>query len=120
RWLGQRRNGKRSRYPGDHKRGHSMTDMTGSRVVLDPTNEKHVIQHDIAARPVSLRGLAVGLLDISKARGDVFLNQLERRLVGIGATVKRFRKPTFAKPAPVDLRHELATSCDAVIEALAD
>jgi hypothetical protein len=29
-------------------------------------------------------------------------------------------KPTFAKPAPVDLRHEIATSCDAVIEALAD
>jgi hypothetical protein len=29
-------------------------------------------------------------------------------------------KPTFTKPAPVDLRHEIARSCDAVIESLAD
>jgi hypothetical protein len=29
-------------------------------------------------------------------------------------------KPTFSKPAPADLRHEIATSCDAVIQALAD
>ena len=97
-----------------------MTDMMDSRVVLDPTNEKRPAQRDIRSRPASLRGLAVGLLDISKARGDVFLDQLERLLIGIGATVKRFRKPTFAKPAPADLRYEIATSCDVVIEALAD
>ena len=29
-------------------------------------------------------------------------------------------KPTFTKVAPIDLRHEIATTCDAVIEALAD
>ena len=29
-------------------------------------------------------------------------------------------KPTFAKPAPVDLRHQIATECQVVIEALAD
>jgi hypothetical protein len=34
--------------------------------------------------------------------------------------VLRFTKPTFSKPAPVDLRHEIATQCHAVIEALAD
>ena len=34
--------------------------------------------------------------------------------------VQRYQKPTFAKPAPVDLRHEIATHCDVVIEALAD
>ena len=37
-----------------------------------------------------------------------------------GAIVQRYRKPTFTKPAPVDLRHEIATQCDVVIEALAD
>ena len=37
-----------------------------------------------------------------------------------GATVKRYAKPTFTKPAPVDLRHEIAVKCDAVVEALAD
>ena len=39
---------------------------------------------------------------------------------GGGVTVRRYRKPTFAKPAPVDLRHEIATQCEVVIEALAD
>jgi hypothetical protein len=43
-----------------------------------------------------------------------------RSLAGAGALVRRYRKPTFAKPAPVDLRHEIATQCDLVIEALAD
>jgi len=62
----------------------------------------------------------VGLLDISKPRGDVFLDRLEYLLVESGAVVRRYRKPTFTKPAPVDLRHEIATQCTLVIEALAD
>ena len=37
-----------------------------------------------------------------------------------GHRVERFAKPTFTKPAPIDLRHEIATQCDVVIEALAD
>ena len=90
------------------------------RFVLDPTSEQNPSQRQILARPSSLKGLTVGLLDIPKARGDVFLDQLERRLIGVGASVKRFRKPTFTKPAPVDLRHEIAISCNVVIEALAD
>ena len=62
----------------------------------------------------------MGLLDISKPRGDVFLDRLEQRLVAHGASVKRYRKPTFSKPAPADLRHEIAVECQLVIEALAD
>lgn len=88
--------------------------------VLNPTNERHVVTRQLVSRPESLAGLTVGLLDISKPRGDVFLDRLEQRLVDIGARVKRFKKPTFTKPAPVDLRHEIATTCNVVIEALAD
>ena len=91
-----------------------------SAVLLDPTNERRVAEITRLTRPAPLAGLTVGLLDISKARGDVFLNRLETRLVEIGAEVKRFRKPTFTKPAPVDLRHEIASQCHVVIEALAD
>lgn len=91
-----------------------------SSIVLDPTNERAVAERTRCDRPASLQGLTVGLLDISKARGDVFLDRLEVRLTEIGATVKRFRKPTFTKPAPVDLRHEIANQCQVVIEALAD
>lgn len=89
-------------------------------VVLDPTAELRPEARERVARPESLNGLTVGLLDISKPRGDIFLNRVEEKLTGLGANVKRFKKPTFTKPAPVDLRHEIAVSCDAVIEALAD
>jgi hypothetical protein len=88
--------------------------------VLDPTGELAPVERSLVARPSSLDGLTVGLLDISKPRGDVFLDQLERRLVERGLTTVRYAKPTFTKPAPIDLRHEIAVRCDVVIEALAD
>ncbi len=91
-----------------------------SRMLLDPTSERTVPQRSLLPRPASLRGRTIGLLDISKPRGDVFLNRVEERLTGLGATVRRYKKPTFAKPAPVDLRHEIASQCELVIEALAD
>lgn len=91
-----------------------------TRVILDPSAERSVAERSRLARPASLEGLTVALLDISKPRGNVFLDRIEERLVGIGAMVKRYAKPTFAKPAPVDLRHEIATECQVVIEALAD
>ena len=91
-----------------------------STVVLDPTNEAAPAQRERVARPDKLDGLTVGLLDISKPRGDRFLNRLEERLTERGLRVERYSKPTFTKPAPVDLRHEIATQCDVVIEALAD
>ena len=88
--------------------------------ILDPTGEQTVVGRQLLDRPATLAGLNVGLLDISKPRGDIFLNRLEQLLTEAGASVKRFRKPTFTKPAPVDLRHEIATQCHVVIEALAD
>lgn len=91
-----------------------------ARVVLDPTAETAPTTRERTPRPAGLEGRTVGLLDISKARGDVFLDHLAARLTASGLTVERFRKPTFTKPAPIDLRHEIATKCDVVIEALAD
>ena len=88
--------------------------------VLDPTAEQTPEARERAPRPESLNGLTVALLDISKPRGDVFLNRIETRLAESGAQVKRFSKPTFTKPAPVDLRHQIASECGAVIDALAD
>lgn len=91
-----------------------------TRTILDPTGERALAERARLARPASLEGLTVGLLDISKPRGDVFLDRIEQRLTSIGADVRRYRKPTFAKPAPVDLRHQIAIECQVVIEALAD
>ncbi len=93
---------------------------SANRSVLDPTNERRVSTMERVGRPTSLKGLTVGLLDISKARGDVFIDRLEERLSEMGADVKRYKKPTFTKPAPVDLRPEISINCQGVIEALAD
>ena len=113
--MGQRRRWK----PTSDERGVAVTSSM-NRVVLDPTNERRATTVERVGRPESLRGLTVGLLDIVKARGDVYLNRLEELFVAEGAKVLRFRKPTFTKPAPPDLRHEISIQCNVVIEALAD
>jgi hypothetical protein len=91
-----------------------------ARVLVDPTSERSPAARQVNPRPASLEGRTVGLLDISKSRGDVVLDELERLLAADGVRTVRYRKPTFARPAPVDLRHEIATRCEVVIEALAD
>ena len=88
--------------------------------LLDPTGERSPATRARAARPASLDGLTIALLDISKARGNVFLDRVATTLEARGHTVVRYAKPTFTKPAPIDLRHEISTTCDVVIEALAD
>jgi len=88
---------------------------------LDPT--------DSVARPRAwaprlpdLEGRAVALLDISKAKGDFFLDRVADllRAEARPRVIVRRVKPAFARPAPEALREELLASCDAVIVALAD
>ena len=86
--------------------------------ILDPTPEREASGLPLAA-PMG-EGARIALLDIRKPRGDVFLDELDRLLVERGHAVERTMKPTFTKPAPADVRREIAQRCDAVIEALAD
>lgn len=88
--------------------------------VLDPTDESRPAARTFGPRPGDLAGRTVGLLDISKPRGEVFLDRLATLLGERGATVRRYAKPTFTKPMPADLRAEIAAECEVVIEALAD
>jgi hypothetical protein len=87
--------------------------------ILDPTAERDTVERPLAARDPG-GPKTVALLDINKPRGDVFLDEVEALLRERGLTVLREAKPTFTKPAPSDLRREITTRCDAVIEALAD
>lgn len=89
--------------------------------ILDPTDERVPVRRSLSARPEAVTG-TVGLLDISKPRGNVLIDQLQARLAERlpGVTFKRYAKPTFTKPAPDDLRRTIAEECDFVIEALAD
>jgi hypothetical protein len=88
--------------------------------LLDPTGERHSALRSRAPRLPALAGQVIALLDISKPRGDVFLDRLATLVTERGATVRRYTKPTFTKPAPADLRRRIAEDCTAVIEALAD
>jgi len=90
-------------------------------VILDPTNERAPVQRQLSARHGSVSGI-VGLLDIRKPRGDVYLNRIDEQLQATlpGIEVRRFTKPTFTKPCPDDLRLQIKDECDFVVEALAD
>ena len=91
-----------------------------TRFVLDPTSERQLAERQRLERPGSIAGKRIGLLDIAKPRGEVFLDRLDELLVERGVTVRRYAKPTFTRPMPADLRAEIAAECDVVIEALAD
>ena len=94
--------------------------MSGRRILLDPTSGEGSVARSTAARLSKLDGATVALLDISKPRGSVFLDKVEEILRSRGTAVRRFQKPSYARVAPPDLRVEIASQCDAVIEALAD
>ena len=89
-------------------------------ILLDPTSAANPASRDRLVRPNGLEGLTVGLLDISKPRGDVFLDRLDERLSGKGIAVKRYKKPTVAKPAPLAVYQQIALEANVVIEGLAD
>ena len=89
-------------------------------ILYDPSGEFAPLARLPLAKPASLAGLTIGLLDISKARGDVFLDRLDALLSAQGLTVKRYKKPTFTRPAPLALLQDIASSCQVVIEGLAD
>ena len=71
-------------------------------------------------RSAELAGRTIGLLDIGKARGDVFIRRLGERLGEHGLAVRHYAKPTNTKVAPAALAQAIASECDLVVEALSD
>lgn len=89
--------------------------------ILDPTDERVPVARAITPRPSSITG-NVAFLDISKPRGNVLIDQLAVRMAERlpDVTFNRYAKPTFTKPAPDDLRKQINSENDFVVEALAD
>ncbi len=88
---------------------------------LDPTDSV-AVPRKTAPRPSSLDGKVVTLLDISKAKGNHLLDRIEELLRERArpSAILRRRKPTFARPAPDDLRQQILKESDVLVEALAD
>lgn len=91
-----------------------------NRTLLDPTGEHQPPGRTRAPRPKSLDGLTIGLLDIGKARGDVYLNRLDERLTERGIKVKRYAKPTPSRLVSNETKQKLLSEVDSAVIGLAD
>jgi len=89
-------------------------------ILLDPTAETQAAIVPRLKRPPSIKGKTIGLFDIAKMRGDEFLDRLDELLTARGHTVKRYRKKHFTHLAPIELKQQMRSECDLVIEGLAD
>ena len=89
-------------------------------VLLDPTSEQSPTIRPRLPRPEKLDGLTIGILDIAKARGDVFLKRFGERLGERGIAFEHYAKPTNTRVAPLPLRQQIATEVNLVIEGLSD
>eukprot|EP00939_MAST-03C_sp_MAST-3C-sp1_P001802 g1802.t1 len=91
-----------------------------SRSIIDPRGSCEMSRFHQAPRTGYIPK-TVGLMDISKPGGAWYFDKIERLLKRAGVNVvRRYCKPTFARPCPDDLRKKIIAECDAVILALAD
>jgi hypothetical protein len=91
-----------------------------STILLDPTGEHQVVTRKKAPRPGSLDGIAVGVLDIGKQRGDVYLDRVAELLTERGIAVERYRKPGPGKLVSAEVKSRMLSDVKAVVIGLAD
>ncbi len=89
-------------------------------ILLDPTAETAPAIVPRIVRSASIAGKTIGLLDIAKMRGDEFLDRLDELLTARGHKVKRYRKKHFTHLAPIELKQQIRSECDLLVEGLAD
>ena len=90
--------------------------------VLHPAAEDVAETLGLAPRLSSLRGMTVGLIDNHKRNANVYLEELGRLLQArYGVTeVVTYRKISQSLPTPDKVLDHLASTCDAIIHAVAD
>ena len=88
--------------------------------VLNPTRPAPSRTMPLAARPASLRGRRIGVLDNSKPNADVLLGRLAELLVERhgAASVVKWKKPGASRPAT--MIDEIARSADLVLTGSGD
>jgi hypothetical protein len=94
--------------------------MMTNATLLDPTGEHEVVARKKPAKPAKLDGITVGVLDIGKLRGDVFLDRFAKRLGDRGIAVKRYAKPGPSRPAVIETRQRMLAETQVAVIGLAD
>ncbi|HEV3391451.1 MAG TPA: hypothetical protein VG057_20670 [Solirubrobacteraceae bacterium] len=87
---------------------------------VSPFDERRRLAEPLAPRPADLNGARVALLDITKRRGDEFLDRVEELLQSRGAVTFRVVKEIFSKPASPEIVRRIADRGDLAVEGLAD
>ena len=87
---------------------------------VSPFDERRRVREPLAPRRDTLEGATVALLDITKRRGDEFLDRIETRLREHGAETFRVVKEIFSKPADAEIIRRIAERGDLAVEGLAD
>lgn len=87
---------------------------------VSPFDQRSREVEPLAARPGSLEGAQVALLDITKRRSDEFLDRIEELLRTHGAQAFRVVKEIFSKPAEPEIIRRIANRGDLAVEGLAD
>jgi hypothetical protein len=87
---------------------------------VSPFDERRRAAEPLAVRRKPLREASIALLDISKRRGDEFLDRVEERLRAEGAQPFRLTKEIFSKPASPEIIRRIANRGDLAVEGLAD
>jgi hypothetical protein len=87
---------------------------------VSPFDESRRAAEPLAPRREGIAGRRVALLDITKRRGDEFLDRVEELLRARGAETFRLSKQIFSKPASPEIIRRIADRGDLAVEGLAD
>jgi hypothetical protein len=90
--------------------------------VLHPAAEDVAETYGLAPRLSRLQGTTVGLIDNHKRNANVYLEELGQLLqdrYGV-ARIVTYRKISQSLPTPDEVLDQLASTCDAIIHAVAD
>jgi len=90
--------------------------------VLDPTNEPVKTAFEMAPRPVSLKGLTLGLIDNGKKNSDYLVKKIGGRLkqrFGLDGEV-HIKKASPSHAVPEAAARELAGKTDLVLAGIGD
>ncbi len=96
-------------------------DGNGTLTVYDPTADEVEGQDELAGRFNTLDGKVIGLLNNTKDRADIVLDQLEQQLRAQfpEIDIRHYRKQSVSGMTP-DIKDQLTDEVDALITAAAD
>ena len=95
--------------------------VVGKITVFDPTADERVGQDSLADRLTTFDGRVVGLLNNTKDRAEIILDQVEQQLRSQfpGVEIRHYRKESVSGMGP-KIEQQLNDEVDALVSAVGD